>query len=599
MLVFDIANGTVTVPGANGKKINPAIEDIRPAIAKKELATAVQNATDELDRNLEEVVDTLEDDSPESRIDFTGDDIGNSDSTALNIEEEPDRIGPNNPTVGDNIEVYWPIDKKFYGGTVHTHNERTGKYAVHYFDGDKENLNLENEVWNYLDDRAVAEQKEDTERHSNQASDQPDAEESVSAEEVQFSPGQDLRSTGKDLIQTYYKAFGNTEFMLHPAQGLPPFATQNAYDKEERSFKKIVKDVPVSRVPKNANIVSSHVLYKVKKCDDNSLTLKARIAVHGNKDRDKHALKTDSATCPPVGIRILLSLSTIYRWTLAKIDFKSAFLQTEARRDVYMVPPRECKTRHQHYWLLLSAAYGLANAGAKWQELSDDVLRGFGFSQLVYVPQLFYKKLDGKVVVIAVKVVDDILFAGERKNLTTIIEKIRHNHKLGTIVYGPGRVQFYGLALTQYEDYTATINGDEKLKGYEAGTISLLRRKDQESQLNSIELSSFRSLNSSIGWLGIAASPFCAFAASYLQQKGPFPTIKDMITQINMLRTLKRKGTSLRFLRPLSGKEYEISIIVFSDASRTNDYGQLGFVAGLLFGKLKQDCHSCHFLEFS
>ena len=568
VLAYDFPNRTITVPGSNGRKICAAIEDVRPAIRDNELAAAVQDAIDEMDRNLDEVVEEI----VEIR---KGDDEQDSNQDDIRNHQEPDDeidcIGTNLPNVGDQIEVYWPLDKSFYGGTVEDYDEQIGKHSVKYFDGDEEHLNLQDEVWNRVED----ENAQDGGR--------------IEAAEVELTPGQELQSSERELIKKYFEAFGHAEFMLHQAQGLPPFATRNAYEKEEKSFKKTVTTVTVSQVPKDANIVTSHVLYKVKKCDDASLTLKARIAVHGNKDRDKDILKTDSATCPPVGIRILLSLATIYRWIVAKIDFKSAYLQTEAERNVYIVPPRECKTRYQQYWLLLSAAYGLANAGAKWQQLSDDVLRASGFKQLVYVPQLFYKEGDGKTVIVAVKVVDDILFAGEKERITEVIENIKKQYKLGTIVYGPGKIQLYGLMITQDEDMTIMIDADEKMQGYHAPTISRLKRKEQDTLLNGIELASFRSLNSCIGWLGVAASPFCAFTASYLQQKGPAPYVKDMVTQINLLNNLKKRGTSLRFTRPVDNHEYEANIVVFSDASRITDYGQLGFVAGLLFGKLEQD----------
>ena len=40
-----------------------------------------------------------------------------------------------------------------------------------------------------------------------------------------------------------------------------------------------------------AKVVTIHVLYKVKRCDEASLTLKARIALHGNKDREKNSIE--------------------------------------------------------------------------------------------------------------------------------------------------------------------------------------------------------------------------------------------------------------------------------------------------------------------
>ena len=383
----------------------------------------------------------------------------------------------------------------------------------------------------------------------------------------------------------YFDQFGIKDFMLFQAQSLPAYVTQNAYDKEESSFKKIVKEIPLSEVPEGANVITSHVLYRVKICDDGSHIMKARIAPHGNKDCEKSNLKTDSATCPPVGIRLLLSLASIHKWPIAKVDFKSAFLQTgEAKRDVYVVPPRECATK-SCYWLLLTAAYGLVNANAKWQDHIDNFLFGLGLSQLVYVPQLFYKIENDILSIAAVKVVDDILLCGERRYVQDIIDLISNSYELGTILFGPGTIIFFGMTITQSDDYVITIHADDKLESMQPFPLTRLRRKEIDDALNDVELSAFRSLNSSIGWMGIAASPFCALTASYLQQKGPHPTVRDLVTQTNMLRTLKRLGSVIKFKTPSRG-EYDLSILLFADASRRIDHGQIGYLSGLLFGPI-------------
>lgn len=85
------------------------------------------------------------------------------------------------------------------------------------------------------------------------------------------------------------------------------------------SVKTMIK-IHDSDVPNNSSLITKHVLYKVKVWDDGTKILKARIGTHGNRDREKTRLKTDSATCLSVGIRILLSISAIFKWQLAKID---------------------------------------------------------------------------------------------------------------------------------------------------------------------------------------------------------------------------------------------------------------------------------------
>lgn len=233
--------------------------------------------------------------------------------------------------------------------------------------------------------------------------------------------------------------------MHFQAQGFPSYPITNALKEEECKFHIFDEMVHVDDIPDNANVVSSHVFSKVKTNDENSLKMKARIAPHGNHDHQKNELKTDSAACPPIGIRMILSLPAIFQWGLAKTYFKNGFLQTvKVLRDVYLIPPKESSDKN-HLWLLLTAAYGLVHANAKWQALSDNILSSYGFKQLRYVTQLVYlQDSNGRLIALAVKVVDDVLFAGEQFVLRSVIDKIQLRYKLGTVFYGPGL--FYSMA---------------------------------------------------------------------------------------------------------------------------------------------------------
>lgn len=72
---------------------------------------------------------------------------------------------------------------------------------------------------------------------------------------------------------------------------------------------KYIKIAKRSNLPPDANTIS-HVAYKFKLNDDLSLKLKARIAPHGNEDNDKDVMKTDCCMCFPLGIRVVLSISS-------------------------------------------------------------------------------------------------------------------------------------------------------------------------------------------------------------------------------------------------------------------------------------------------
>lgn len=125
--------------------------------------------------------------------------------------------------------------------------------------------------------------------------------------------------------------------------------------------------VPLCNVPPGANVICSDVIYKLQVRDENDLSLKVRIAPHGNEDSLKHKLRSDCAMCIPVGMLILISTAALHGWRLHKLYVKSAFLQTgNAERDVYVVPPRESSDHGRAQWLLLTPAYGLVITNVKW-----------------------------------------------------------------------------------------------------------------------------------------------------------------------------------------------------------------------------------------
>eukprot|EP00171_Calliarthron_tuberculosum_P022021 IDg22021t1 len=478
VLSYDHDSRTVTVPGSKGKTVQAAIEDVRPALSNDILVNEVQESLDIMNNEIEDALSEMISSSVETETTLYNDEHCSDDDDPPFLTQ-----GHDMPKIGEHIEVFWPEDDKYYEGCVSGHDEKSDTYKISYCDGDLENLKLQDEKWRFVANP-------------------------MSSNEVQLHSTKVLPSIESESIDLYYEVFRSKEFMLHQSQGLPSYVTQNAFEKEEKSFKKTVREVHVQNVPSNANVISSHVIYKVKILDDGSKLMKARIAPHGNKDRDKHSLKSDSSMCSPL------------------------------------------------------AAYGLVNAGAKWQEHIEKTLKSIGFMQVILIPQLFYLRDDsGDISVIAAKVVDDILFVGDILHLKSAIRKLQAKYEIGTIVYGPGTFLFNGLVVSQDEDFSIAVHADFNI---------------------SISFSKWITR-----WIGTAASPFCAFASSYLQQKVSNVKVRDLITQINMTRKLKSLGTAIKFKRPMDSKKYDVSIVTFSDASRSNESGQIAYISGLLIGDLQ------------
>ena len=477
--------------------------------------------------------------------------------------DDEDDVDPTTviPVVGDAIDVFWSHDNQFYSGKVTDVTD--GKHHVTYDDGDKETLDICKESWRFTN--------------------------GTQSVQTAFASTVELKSSEQHDLTSMLKHFGNKPFLAHKAQGFPFHVLQKAYKAEEESFKKTVRVIDPSSVPAKENIISSHVLYKIKITDGEGLQLKARIAPHGNEDSIKREMRSDCSMCDPTGVRVLISNATVRKWRISKVDVKSAFLQTgPAERSVYVIPPLVSEDRFRSVWLLLAASYGLVNANAKFQVQSDNLLLDLGMLRVTDIPQLFYAKSNGRLTILLAKIVDDILVTGEVAVFENVLRMFNEKFKFGTIVHGPGKLRYFGFNVIQYDDYTTVIDGDDKLSALEPPPLSRIRRKAVDDKLNEVEKSAFSSLNSCIGWLGTTVSPFCAASASRLQQCLPDVRVSDMIKQKAALQQLKKLGSAIKFQCPSDNKAYGLSVLVFADAGRPNDSAQLSVICGLLIGPLDE-----------
>lgn len=82
------------------------------------------------------------------------------------------------------------------------------------------------------------------------------------------------------------------------------------------------------------------MLYKIKIEENDALKLKARIALHGNEDSIKHDLRSDCSMYASLDALTLISIATVCKWRLSRVDVRSAFLQTgAAEHSLYVISP--------------------------------------------------------------------------------------------------------------------------------------------------------------------------------------------------------------------------------------------------------------------
>ncbi len=553
---IDYESRIIKTIGKNKLGIKTPFEDVRLPVGNDDFSRIVSEAIHTLDDSIYENITTNG-----TSNDKITEKVNTEQQPIEDAEFTDDNVG-NVPNVGDDIEVYWPLGDTFYPGNVES--EEGGKFHIQYDDGSTEDLDMRNEVWNYH----------------------------ITSTATASVGNLKLRSNENEVLNSMFVHFGNKQFMKHEAQGFDQYPINNAYKIEEESFLKNVKVIPLSKISaqdkQKMNIIGSHTLYKLKRKDDKSLKIKGRIAPHGNEDALKELLTKDCTMCPPTGIRIVESTASLYGWVVVRGDSKSAFLQLMANRDVYVKPPRESSMRNTHLWLLLITAYGLVNSNAKWQNESDNVLLKMGLTQSINVPQLFYKKENGKLTLILAKVVDDIIAAGVGNSAIQALNEFDKTFKLGEIKSGPGKLRFFGINISQNEDRSIDADADDKTKDLFEYSISKLRRKQYEEPMNAIEKSAFMSMNSSLGWIGSSASPLFSFYSSYLQQKNGDLKVKHIIEQNNIIKKLRKYGSTISCPRPPLKKEFKLKVLVFTDASRSDENGQIGVIAGLMLGDLEE-----------
>lgn len=75
---------------------------------------------------------------------------------------------------------------------------------------------------------------------------------------VQSSRFPSLQSNSSHILQAMLDSLGQERFLLHHAQVFPQYVQFNSYQAEGDEIRRHVKVVPISDLPKDANVISSY-----------------------------------------------------------------------------------------------------------------------------------------------------------------------------------------------------------------------------------------------------------------------------------------------------------------------------------------------------
>lgn len=264
----------------------------------------------------------------------------------------------------------------------------------------------------------------------------------------------ELQPEREKIMSKFYDVIGSKQVSANKLAFAPPWILEEAFKTEHNSnWAEAYTDVCDHSALRHANVITSHVVYKVKTQEDGSRSLKARIVPHGNRDDEKNDIRKDSSTAQLSTIRLLLSLVTFLGFRLTTADIKGAYLQSgPVKRDIYVRPPREWRGPRMTLWKLLKRPYGIVEAGRQWQKMIEDwMLNTAGLERIVGLSQMFIKRNSSRLIILIVaKVTDDFLLGGSALDMNDFVAMLRKRFIVGKVVVD-SKFHFDGCEIEQDE----------------------------------------------------------------------------------------------------------------------------------------------------
>lgn len=393
----------------------------------------------------------------------------------------------------------------------------------------------------------------------------------------------ELESSEQKLLERLESQTGARQITRSELGDMPEWLVKASMDKEvTENWMHVTEEVGVGDMPQDANLLSTHFVFKIKKDEEGERKLKARLVVHGNKDNE---IRKDAIAAGMVITRLVMAVGMMIKFTFGVADIKGAYMQSGPfRRDIFIIPPGTYRKRGRVYWKLLALAYGVCDAGRQWLKTSDIwMTRDMGMTRLLGAHQVFMRRgRDGKLELIVAKTTDDFLAAGTGEAVRSFFEKMKERFTVGKSII-ENRMNFNGCVIEINPEEGATIGMYDYLNRLSPIDISRNRRKDAEAKATQREIADYRSLAGTLMYLGTSVLPKASLVTSVMQQRINDLRVTHLVASNSMLKDLLLLKPVLNF-PPIDGEISSAILTSFSDAAhggKESDYGQTGGVTGI------------------
>ena len=169
----------------------------------------------------------------------------------------------------------------------------------------------------------------------------------------------------------------------------PETETQVGYPVQCNVCKIIMSSKLIDR-PRTGQVIPTDWVILEKENEDKTITIKARLVMRGDLERNKHLIPTDSPTINKVTLRLIMAIAAAKGWNIQCSDITRAFLQTEnLDRGIYVLPPRESQLPGGKVWKHRGSVYSLIDASRAFFLRHAAELNKIGFKTISMDPAAY------------------------------------------------------------------------------------------------------------------------------------------------------------------------------------------------------------------
>ena len=288
-------------------------------------------------------------------------------------------------------------------------------------------------------------------------------------------------------------------------------------------------------------------------------------------------------------LRLFFSVCATFKWEMKSMDVKSAYLQHEISRELYVMPPKEAELPMGRVWKMNKVVYGMRDTSCNWFLIIKKDLRVLKCQQCCTDKYMFRWYNNNKIEGLVLVYDNDYLFAGTNNFKNKVIVDICEKYKVSTRSLLSSKYQ--GMEITQTD---GAISISQNVDNISEIPLSMTRTMHKSNELNIKERKQLKSLIKKLNMVANHTRPDLCFDMLKLNIKARPPKVEDILYINKIVQKLKSNKNSL--LIPSLGNLENLKIILFSDYEYANLPDRLSSTGGSVIFVARKNDTTCPLL---